>query len=224
MSHRRKRIVRGVLGLLALAVILVLAQRSLDLPAPEQLLRDVRDRGDVAIPLLILVYALLSTLPAPTSLLSIAAGAVFGLGAGLFSVMVGAVLGATLAFGAVRVLGRDLVRGLENERIEYLDAEVARNGFLAVLLARLVPLFPFSSVNYAFGLTSVPLRSYVAATTIGIIPGATAYVAAGAYGTDPLSWSFLAAISALLGLTVIGGQVARRRRRALPASEETSED
>lgn len=218
MKRTRLDILKGALGLVLLAAVIFVVYRLVDLPHPEALLRDVRGRGLAAVPLLVLVYAFCSMLPAPKAVLSIAAGAVFGLGPGLLGVMLGAVLGATAAFLAVRLLGGGkLIAGVDNVRLRQLHGEVARNGFLAVLLARLVPVIPFTTVNYAFGLTAVPLRSYVLATTIGIVPGATAYVAAGAYGTDPLSWSFLFAVGALLALTAIGGTYARRRRRSAAA-------
>ena len=104
---------------------------------------------------------------------------------GLAAVLVAAVLGSTASFVIRRSLGRDAVRGVSNERVRALDERVADHGFATVLLARLVPLVPFSTANYAFGLTSVTARVVRPATALGILPGTAVYVAVGAYGTSP---------------------------------------
>lgn len=71
---------------------------------------------------------------------------------------------------------------------------------------------PFAALNYLSGLTAVRTSSYFLATVIGILPATTAYVAVGAYGNEPGSLPFLAAIGALVMLTVVGVVVSRRRR------------
>ena len=81
----------------------------------------------------------------------------------------------------------------------------------AVLLARLVPVVPFTAVNYGSGLTAVTFPAYLLATAVGIIPGTLAYVAVGAYGTDPGNWPFLLAAGVLVALSLGGAWLARRR-------------
>lgn len=82
---------------------------------------------------------------------------------------------------------------------------------------RLVPLLPFNALNYLCGLTAVRTRDYIAGTAVGILPGATAYVAIGAFGTRPGSLPFLIAVGGLVALSVAGFVVAHRRR-AEPAT------
>lgn len=111
------------------------------------------------------------------------------------------------------------MQGISSARVRDLDARVSAHGFGAVLLMRLVPLIPFTTANYAFGLTSIPLTSYALATALGIVPGTAIYVAVGAFGAEPGSTPFLLAIGGLIVLTVIG--LLRSRREGTP--QETGE-
>ncbi|MDQ3453171.1 MAG: VTT domain-containing protein, partial [Actinomycetota bacterium] len=77
----------------------------------------------------------------------------------------------------------------------------------------LVPVLPFTAINYAAGLTAVRLRDYALGTALGIIPGTVAFVALGAYGSTPGSWPFVVAVVALVALITGGAAVARRSRR-----------
>ena len=174
--------------------------------------------GGVWVPALFVVgYAAATLLLLPKNVLSAAAGLVFGLGVGLVLVWVAAMLGAAASFWLGRRLGRDGVQRLAGRHLARLDALVLRHGVLAVLVARLVPVVPFTAVNYGSGLTGVGFRAYLLATAIGIVPGTVAYVAVGAYGTDPASWPFLAATGVLLGLTAAGAWWSRRQARSATA-------
>lgn len=163
------------------------------------------------------LYAVLTLTPAPATVLSIAAGVLFGLAGGLAVVMAGALLSAVGAFGLSRGLGRRAVERVDNDRLRRLDALLRRRGLLAVIGVRLVPLLPFNALNYLCGLTAVRTRDYVLGTAVGILPGATAYVAIGAFGAEPGSLPFLLAVGGLVALSVAGIVVARRRR-AEPAT------
>jgi len=72
---------------------------------------------------------------------------------------------------------------------------------------------PFTALNYGSGLTALRLPTYLAATAVGIVPGTVAYVALGAYGTDPWSLPFVAAAAVLFVLSIGGAVLARRHRR-----------
>jgi uncharacterized membrane protein YdjX (TVP38/TMEM64 family) len=94
--------------------------------------------------------------------------------------VVAATIGATLAFLVTRYLLREAVLGRFGGRLEGLNRELAARGFNYLLFLRLVPLFPFFLINLAAGLTRLPLRTFVLATLVGIIPGGFVYVNAGA--------------------------------------------
>ncbi|WP_300018822.1 TVP38/TMEM64 family protein [Pseudonocardia sp.] len=170
------------------------------------------------------LYGVLTLTPVPATVLSIAAGLLFGMAGGLGVVMTGALLGAVGAFALARVLGRRAVERVDSDRLRRLDALLRRRGVLAVIGVRLVPVLPFAALNYLSGLTAVRTRDYVVGTAVGILPGATAYVAIGAFGSEPGSLPFLLAVGGLAVLVVGGLVVARRRRAAGPPVDEPARD
>lgn len=122
-------------------------------------------------------YALAAVALVPGSLLTLAAGAVFGLAAGIAYVLVGATLGALAAFLVARHLARPwLERRLRGDaRFRRIDAAIGRQGFRVVVLLRLSPVLPYTLLNYALGLTRVRTSSYVLAS-VGMLPGTALYV------------------------------------------------
>jgi uncharacterized membrane protein YdjX (TVP38/TMEM64 family) len=115
------------------------------------------------------------------AVLSLAAGALFGLLLGTLLVNIGATTGAMLAFLFARYLFRDLVvRKFGGPRLDRLNTEVENRGYSYLMFLRLVPLFPFFLINLGAALTSVPLRMFFLTTMLGIIPGSLVYVNAGA--------------------------------------------
>lgn len=203
------RLAALVLLLLAGAAILLLVP----LPTPEEIHLRVASAGAWAPVLFGVLYVVATLLLLPKNLLSAAAGLAFGLTLGVAVVWVAAILGASASFWLGRRLGRDGVSRLAGRHLVRLDDLVRRHGTLAVLIARLIPVVPFTAVNYGSGLTAVGFRAYLLATVVGIVPGTVAYVAVGAYGTEPGGWRFISAAGALLLLTVGGVVVARRRSR-----------
>lgn len=154
------------------------------------------------------LYAALALIPCPKALLTAASGALFGLWVGAGIALAGALVGAIAAFGIGRLLGRDAVDRLIRGRLARVDELLSDHGLTAVLVVRLVPLVPFTAINYASGLSGVRFRHYASGSAIGMVPGSLAYAALGAYGTDP--WGLTAAISALVVLVVGGTWWARR--------------
>ena len=114
----------------------------------------------------------------PGSLLTLAAGFLFGLVKGTLVVSLGSTAGAVAAFVvARRVAHQAIARRLAGRpMLAAIDRAVDTEGFKIVLLTRLSPLLPFNVLNYAFGLTSVPLRTYAFASWIGMLPGTVMYV------------------------------------------------
>src|SRR5882762_785038 len=124
------------------------------------------------------LYVVATVLFVPGSVLTLGAGAVFGVVLGTVCVSISATLGATAAFLVGRYLARDAIaRRIEkNEKFATIDRAVADEGWKIVLLTRLSPVFPFTLLNYAFGLTRVKLSHYVLASWLGMIPGTVMYV------------------------------------------------
>ncbi|KGO34501.1 MAG: TVP38/TMEM64 family protein [Desulfoprunum sp.] len=127
------------------------------------------------------LYIVQTALSLPgAAILSLAAGALFGAIAGTVYAVIAATIGATAAFLVTRYLLRDAVLSRFGGRLEGINRELEQRGFNYLLFLRLVPVFPFFLINLAAGLTRLPLRTFVLATTVGIIPGGFVYVNAGA--------------------------------------------
>lgn len=130
-------------------------------------------------------YAVATVAFIPGSLLTLAAGAIFGIGEGMLYVFVGATLGATGAFLVGRYVARSWVeqRLAGNRRFAAMDRAVRGEGLKIVTLLRLSPIFPFNLLNYGLGLTDVRLRDYVLAC-FGMLPGTFLYVYYGKLAGD----------------------------------------
>ena len=172
--------------------------------------------------LFVAIYIVATVLFLPGSVLTLGAGAVFGLAWGSIYVSVGSTLGATAAFLVGRYLARDWVtKKIEgNASFAAIDRAVADEGWKIVGLTRLSPAFPFSLLNYAFGLTRVSLRDYVLASWIGMMPGTVMYVylgslarAAGDRTRTPGEWTLYGI--GLLATIVVTIFVTRLARAAL---------
>jgi len=103
--------------------------------------------------------------------IGLAGGILFGPFWGVVYTIFGATIGATLAFLVARYLARDWVAAkLTGSKLATLDEKVGQHGWKIVALTRLVPLFPYNLLNYAFGLTRISLMAYVASTFIFMLP------------------------------------------------------
>ena len=130
-----------------------------------------------ALALAFVVYVAATAFSLPGGLiLSLTMGFVFGRWVGTVLVMLAATLGATIVFLAARYIFADAARKRLGALGERINAGFTKNAFSYLLFLRLVPAFPFFLVNLAPALTSIPLRTYVAATFLGIIPGTFVFV------------------------------------------------
>jgi uncharacterized membrane protein YdjX (TVP38/TMEM64 family) len=157
----------------------------------------------------------------PGSVLTLGAGAVFGVVWGSVYVSVASTLGATCAFLVGRHFARDAIlrQTAGNERFAALDRAVAAEGWKIVGLTRLSPVFPFALLNYAFGLTQVKLGQFVLASWLGMMPGTVLYVylgslaqaAAGERTRTTGEWAlYVVGLLATIAVTVMLTRVARR--------------
>lgn len=223
------RLTRGVAAVAGVAGGIALL-RMLDLRAALAWIDGLGPLGPLAF---IALYVVAAVLFLPGSILTLGAGAVFGLGRGIVIASIAATLGATAAFLVGRHLARDRVaaRIAANERFRAIDEAVAAEGWKIVGLTRLSPVFPFNLLNYAFGLTRVRLRDYVLASWIGMIPGTVMYVYLGSLAGDlaqvgaegrtrtPVEWALsIVGLLATIAVTVTVTRIARRAldRRIAP--------
>lgn len=182
----------------------------------------IRGLGPVAPLVFFGLYIIACVLLLPGSVLTLGAGAVFGVAHGIVIVWISAVCGATAAFLVGRYFVRDWVARTiaANPKLQALDATVTQDGWKIVALMRLSPVIPFNLLNYAFGATRVSLRDYALATAVGILPGTAMYVylgsvagelaAGAAHARTPLEWAFYGVgLIATVVVTVYLTRVAR---------------
>ncbi len=171
------------------------------------------------------LYILATVAFLPGLVLTLGAGALFGVIGGSLFVLVGATLGSVVAFWVGRYLVRDWVaHQLEGkDRFKAIDQALAQEGWKIVLLTRLSPVFPFNLLNYAFGLSGVSLRDYLLGS-VGMIPGTVMYVYLGSLAgtlaclsaaavptSSPVQWAlYILGFLATLAVALYATRVARQ--------------
>jgi uncharacterized membrane protein YdjX (TVP38/TMEM64 family) len=180
-----------------------------------------RSAGPAAVVVFAIAYGLATVAFVPRPLLNAAAGALYGIHAGLPAAVAGTVLGAGLAFLLGRSLGRDALRPLLRGRLVLsLDRQLSRHGFRSTLAMRLFPGVPFAAANYAAAVSRVRLMPFLTATAAGCTANTAAYVVAGSRAGSPTSPVFLLALGFLGVTTVAAAAVARRRTRTRTGGED----
>jgi uncharacterized membrane protein YdjX (TVP38/TMEM64 family) len=184
--------------------------------------------------LFIAIYALATVLFLPASLLTLGAGAIYGVFLGAFYVIIGATIGANLAFLIGRYLAQERVNQIMSgiPAFHAISRAIGQGGWKVAALIRLSPAFPFNILNYALGLTSISFVDNIIGTA-GIIPGTLMYVYLGSLagelamaGTSPapdphtqqVQWILrILGLIATIGVTIY---VTRLARQALQEMHE----
>ena len=148
-------------------------------------------------PLLVIVsfsaiYIIVTALSLPgATIMTLAGGAIFGLGIGIPVVLVSATIGATLAFLAARFVLQDFVQKRFGDRLSAINNGVKKDGAFYLFTLRLVPVFPFFLINLLMGLTPINTSTYFWVSLVGMAAGTAVYVNAGTQ---------LAALTSLSGI------------------------
>jgi uncharacterized membrane protein YdjX (TVP38/TMEM64 family) len=178
MSPNTFRLLKLGLAVAAIALALFL------LPVREWLqaaLEWTAANREVAAFAFVALYVVATVALLPGLILTISAGAIFGLVQGVAIVSIASVLGATAAFFVGRTVARDWVSKqiAAWPKFRALDRALDARGFWIVLLTRLSPVFPFNLLNYAYGVSAVKPRDYIFGSWIGMLPATVLYVYAG---------------------------------------------
>jgi uncharacterized membrane protein YdjX (TVP38/TMEM64 family) len=174
---RKRGLVRPLLFLGLIAAVVAMQYCHLEQYLDKERLRQFGASYGVLLPLIYLAVWTVGPLFLPGLPITLAGGVLFGPFWGVVYTAVGATLGAGLVFLVARYLARDWVASrLAGTRLMSLDEKVARHGWKIVAISRLIPVFSFSLMNYAFGLTRIPFWPYLAATFVCILPSTIAYV------------------------------------------------
>ena len=125
-------------------------------------------------------YVAVTALSLPgAAIMTLAAGAVFGLGWGVLLVSFASSIGATLAFWISRFLLRDWVQARFGDRLKAINDGVRAEGGLYLFTLRLVPAFPFFVINLVMGLTPIPSWTFYWVSQVGMLAGTIVFVNAG---------------------------------------------
>jgi uncharacterized membrane protein YdjX (TVP38/TMEM64 family) len=215
------RAVRIGLGIVVLAA-LVVAGRLLPigtwLAQVESWVRGLGPWGAVVFGFIYVAAALAFV---PGSVVTLAAGAIFGAWWGTVIVSMASTTAAALAFLIARYLAREWVEGLakRDARFAAIDQAIREGGWKIVALLRLSPVVPFSLSNYLYGLTPVAFGPYVLASWVAMFPATVLYVSIGAAGRAaaggsrrPIEWVFIGiGVAATLVATVMITRAAQKR-------------
>ena len=127
-----------------------------------------------------LLYVATTALSLPGAvILTLAAGAIFGLWQGTLIVSFASAIGASLAFLSSRFILRDWVKARFGKRVAAIDRGIAKDGISYLLTLRLIPAFPFFLINLAMGLTTIRLVTFYVVSQLGMLPGTLVFVNAG---------------------------------------------
>lgn len=223
MNRRNLSRLLLVAVLLAGIVVVTLNRDQLNQAAVEAWLARLGLWGHVVYVLIWLVWPPLFLPGAP---LTLAGGALFGPLLGTVYTSIGSVGGATLAFLLARYLAGDWVARKTGGTLARVKAGVEEEGWRFVAFTRLVPLFPFNVLNYAFGLTAIPLRTYVFTSWLCMLPGTAGYAYIGfaareaVVGGEDLVRKGLIAVSVFAALALLPIMIRRLRRK--PTEQETA--
>ncbi len=200
----RLALLAGLLAMCAVAVLTWHPQRLLSGAGPSQLL------------LFAPLYGVCAVAFVPRPLLNVAAGALLGAQGGTVAALAGTVLGAAIAFGLGRLLGRDALRPLLRGRLlTSADRQLSEHGLRSMLALRLFPGVPFAAANYGAAVSRMRWLPFLLATAVGSVPNTAAYVVAGSRAEAPGSPVFLiaAAVIVLPALAAVPAAVRRHRGR-----------
>lgn len=197
----------------------------------EPVLRSLSAPGGWGAAIFVAAYVVFAVTLAPAFLLTVAAGAVFGLWRGTLLVYIGALLGASAVYALAAPLGRTrLLRWMDRRpQVAAVRTAVAADGLWIMFLLRLSPLVPFVFLNYALALSGVRYRDYVIAS-VGMVPAIVMYVYYGKVVGDvalvasgvtpprgPLYYAML--VGGLITTIVAAQLVARTAKRAVDATK-----
>ena len=127
-----------------------------------------------------ILYVAVTGLSIPgAAIMTLIAGALFGVLVGTIIVSFASTIGATLAFLSARFVLRDWVQGKFGERLRAIDEGLEKDGAFYLFTLRLIPVFPFFVINLLMGLTRIKTRTFFWVSQLGMLPATIVFVNAG---------------------------------------------
>jgi uncharacterized membrane protein YdjX (TVP38/TMEM64 family) len=222
MKHKAIRILLAIALLIAIGIVFY-HREQID---ADTIRLSIESYGLAAPLIFILLYALATVAFFPGAVLTLIGGAVFGPVLGTLYNLVGATIGATLAFLIARYLAGNWVTQRSGKALQEFQQGVEREGWRFVAFVRLVPLFPFNLLNYALGLTRISLTAYILASFVFMFPGAITYTYLGYTGSELVTGGegviqkLIIAFSLLAAAGFVPGMVKRMRNYRAKAESD----
>lgn len=191
--------------LLILAAILTVRFTGVTHYLEQETLRQwIMDYGALAPVIYMLIYTVAPALFLPGLPITIVGGILFGPFWGVFYTITSSTLGACVAFLISRYMAREWVEEkMKNPRWQRLDQGMERHGWKVVAFTRLIPLFPFNLLNYAFGLTKIKFFHYAITSFICMLPACIAYIVFSSSLLDVIKGEISPTFIAGLGLVIL---------------------
>ncbi len=221
MSQSQAKTASRILLIILLLAVGALAIRYRGVLSMETIARWTLEAGAWAPVVFMLAYAVSTVLFIPAVPITLAGGALFGPLWGTVYNLIGATIGAILAFAVSKYVAREWVRRMMGGRLRKLYDGVEAEGWKFVAFTRLVPVIPFNALNYALGLTPIKFSHYAVATFIFMLPGAFAYTYVGYAGKEAFTngegalQKILIAVG-LVALAVFLTRIVRKVRETVP--------
>lgn len=180
---------RWITGLAVLAILFIVLEyvgfRAMFARWFQRDLRPWLGENPVVAPIaFIAVYVVSVIVMIPGTIMTLAGGALFGPIWGTLYVSFGAVTGAGLSFLIARYVTANQIKNNAGDRLNTIKKGIERDGWQFVAITRLIPIFPFNLLNYAFGLTRINFWVHFWVSGIAMLPGTFAYVYAGYAGRE----------------------------------------
>jgi uncharacterized membrane protein YdjX (TVP38/TMEM64 family) len=215
---------RRIAAIAIASVILVALVLLVPLPSALQL-RDWSRSVGPWFPLAFLAaHVVVTVLPFPRTAFTLAAGLIFGPALGVGIALGASTLSAVIALVLVRAAGWQLARLVRHPRVDALNGRLEQRGWLTVLSMRLIPVVPFSMLNYVAGASAIRVLPFTLATVVGLLPGTAAIVIFGDALTGNVSPLLLLISVGTAGLGVAGliHEVRSHRRHEAAEAAKTS--
>lgn len=183
---------------IAILLVIILSFIDRDLINIDNIRELILNAGIFAPIIYIIAFSLVPLTFFPDSLLAILGGSLFGLYQGSIFTIIGALIGGSISFFLSRLLGNRFIKPSKNKKLLNIEEILKNQGFLTILILRLIPLFPFDLISYGAGLTSIKYNDFFFGTLIGTIPGIIVFVNLGAQWISLDKTSIYCSISILI--------------------------
>lgn len=213
-AERKIKIIKLILVIVAIIAISLVLKFS-RVSSVSEIIDLIRNSGRIGIITYILLFTFLPTFFIPVTVLAIAAGAVFGFWQASLYTFIGAFLNSTLTYVISKYFAYDLINDYANSKYSTEYEKLKKNtkgkdGFILMLVLRLLPLAPYTLLNYISGVVGYDYKIFIVSTLLGIIPGMLCYVNIGANSLNGFSPQLVISISILIVFLIVTTILAKK--------------